>query len=182
MASASPWFAARFIQNNASSRFIVYNLRPEQEKVKPFSDVIAVFSLPEADISGKASSTVPEYAQSSVRRVPDAARLCRDPQVLRARQAGSRQELRRCSRKLLRQCRLNAQRKERKDHWGNEYDIMSNPWEHVFSNVIIIYRNYGFHFDEGLFCDHLNRWKSKVPVIGSDNDNSGKTGCLTNNL
>ena len=45
----------------------------------------------------------------------DAARLRSNPQVFRTRQAGSRQELRRCSRKFLRQSRLDAQRKKR-DH------------------------------------------------------------------
>ena len=45
----------------------------------------------------------------------DAARLCRDPQVFRTRQAGSRQELRRCCRKFLRQCRLHAQGKKQDD-------------------------------------------------------------------
>ena len=71
----------------------------------------------EANISGEASSAVPEAPQSSVRHVPDAARLRRDPKVFRTRQAGSRQKLRRCSRKLLRQCRLDARRKQ--DHQRN---------------------------------------------------------------
>ena len=43
----------------------------------------------------------------------DAARFRRDPQVFRARQAGSRQELRRHRRKLLRQSRLNANAQEK---------------------------------------------------------------------
>ena len=69
--------------------------------------------LKTTNISGEASSAVPEAPQSSVRHVPDVARLRRDPQVFRTRQAGSRQELHRRRRKFFRQCRLDAQRKER---------------------------------------------------------------------
>ena len=77
-----------------------------------------------ANISGEASSAVPEAPQSSVRHVPDVACFRCDPQVFRARQAGSRQELRRCSRKLLRQCRLNAQRKKREQqHEAEEKEM-----------------------------------------------------------
>ena len=43
----------------------------------------------------------------------DAVRFRRDPQVFRTRQAGSRQELRRCRRKFLRQCRLDANAQEK---------------------------------------------------------------------
>ena len=43
----------------------------------------------------------------------DAARLRCDPQVLRTRQAGSRQELHRRCRKLLGQCRLDANAQEK---------------------------------------------------------------------
>ena len=63
----------------------------------------------------------------------DAAPLRRDPQVLRTCQAGSRQELRRCSRKLLRQCRMNPPQEcqgknETRRVWRNVKVISESYW------------------------------------------------------
>ena len=94
----------------------------------------------EANISGEASSAVPEAPQSSVRHVPDVARLRRDPQVSRTRQAGSRQELRRRCRKLLRQCRLNAQRKKREQqHEAEEKEMKELAGHGTLGGAIVFF-------------------------------------------
>ena len=93
----------------------------------------------EANISGEASSAVPEAPQSSVQHVPDVARFRCNPQVFRTRQAGSRQELRRRRRKFLRQCRLDANAQEKnkdgKDFRHGRYnDLKKNYLELTFKS------------------------------------------------
>ena len=69
----------------------------------------------------------------------DAVRFRRDPQVFRTRQAGSRQEFRRCRRKFLRQCRLDANAQEKnkdgKDFRHGRYnDLKKNYLELTFKS------------------------------------------------
>ena len=69
----------------------------------------------------------------------NATRLHRDPQVFRARQAGSRQELLRCSRKFFRQCRMDANAQEKnkdgKDFRHGRYnDLKKNYLELTFKS------------------------------------------------